>query len=130
MFGGGILLIIALAAVFWLFEVVRARMTKRPPPWKVPREPEPTPPLARALWGANWERPKLEPGERRERRRILWLVLLFYLVVAAVVAATVLTTRAAGGSDDAAIAAAILSAIACLMLVMVIGVTIELRKRR
>ena len=127
MIGGWLLLTIALAAIFWLFEVIRARIKKRPPPWKLPREPEPRPPLARALWGEPWELPKVDP---QQRRRNLWLVLSMYAGIAVVAGTAALVTHDLGGSNGAVIAAAIFAVVTVMVLALFVAAVVELRERR
>ena len=112
---------IALAGVFWLVEVIRARIAKRPPSWKVSRPAEPTPPLARALWGGGWQLPEVDP---KQRRRTLWVVILVYLAVAAVAAAAAVVANSVGASSGAAIASAIFAVVACMVIALVIGVVV------
>ena len=56
--------ILALALLFWVVEIVRAKLGHRPPSWKQPHEPPPPDSPANALWGSGIKMP-----ERSDRKR-------------------------------------------------------------
>lgn len=118
--GSGILATIALAGIFWAFEVTRAKLTHQPPPWKVPREREPTPPLARAMSGSDISLPRRV--DAKERRRGLLVVAVMYAGMAAVGTAAALITRAYGGSGGAMIAAAVGAVVGAMVVALVVAV--------
>jgi hypothetical protein len=55
--------IVALAMLFWVVEIVRAKIGRRPPSWKQPHEPPPKTSLGNAFWGRGISPP---PSFRRK----------------------------------------------------------------
>jgi hypothetical protein len=44
-------IVAALAMLFWVVEILRAKLGGRPPSWKQPHEPPPPTSISNAFWG-------------------------------------------------------------------------------
>jgi hypothetical protein len=118
--------ILALAGVIWLFESVKAKVRRQPPPWKT-HERQPATPLARGMWMSDLEMPARPPGLGW---KMAWTVALTYLGLGCIAGAAALLTRALGGGNDAEIAAAIMAIAALIAVGVLASVIVEIRKSR
>jgi hypothetical protein len=66
--------IVAVAMVFWIVEIARAKVGHRPPSWQLPHESLPPTSPAKPFWGHGIEMPTYTFEQKQRIRQGYWLV--------------------------------------------------------
>jgi hypothetical protein len=121
------LLVIPLALLIWLFELAKAKITGKRPPWEERRaEQHPASPMVQAMM-RSFDLPKRPSTDIRHDYQ---QVAAFYAAMACFCGVAAGCTYALTRSADTAIAAAIIGFAAFCMLGLLIAAVVEVRRTR